>query len=120
MALVFLIKSEAMGLHLVGYFLPVLMAASALPMVLRKVPPNLIYGFRTPKTLSSPDIWYAANRIAGWFMLAGAVLALCHNFALWSMHADWPWDRLVVYMAVADLIAVMLASAASSLYLRKL
>ena len=115
-----MIKSDAMALYLVGYLLPVLMAASALPMVLGKVPPNPIYGFRTPKTLSSPEVWYVANRIAGWFMIAGAALALCHNFALWSTHADWAWDRLIVCMAGADLIAVILASAASLFYLRKL
>jgi hypothetical protein len=79
-----------MALYLVGHFLPILMAALALPMLLGKIPPNPIYGFRTAKTLSSPDIWYAANRIAGWFMIAAAALALCHNFAEWSMHADWP------------------------------
>jgi len=48
-----------------------------LPLVFKLVPPNRIYGFRTPKTLSSPDIWYRANVFAGYaLMLAAVVTAL--------------------------------------------
>lgn len=47
------------------FFLGVLLMGLAIPLVLGKVPPNRIYGFRTPKTLSDPSIWYAANRFAG-------------------------------------------------------
>ncbi len=47
------------------------------PLVLRLVPPNRLYGFRTRKTLSRPDIWYPANGFAGYaLMLAAAVTAL--------------------------------------------
>ncbi len=109
-----------MALYLVGYFLPIVMAALALPMVLGKVPPNPIYGFRTPKTLSSTDIWYPANRAGGWFMIAGAALALCHNIALRFIHPDRPSESLLMTMAIADLVAVILASVASLIYLRKL
>jgi hypothetical protein len=48
----------------------------AVPMVAGWLRPNRIYGFRTRKTLSSPDIWYPANRAAGKGMIvAGAFLA---------------------------------------------
>lgn len=51
--------------------------ASGLPLIYQKVPPNHWYGFRVPKTLSNPRIWYAANRIAGIdLLLAGVVIAL--------------------------------------------
>jgi uncharacterized membrane protein len=47
------------------------------PLVLRLVPPNRLYGFRTRKTLSSPEIWYPANVFAGYaLMLAAAVTGL--------------------------------------------
>ena len=58
-------------------------------MILDKVPPNGVYGFRTPKTLSSPEVWYPANRAAGWFMLAAMVVAICFNLALWSVYPEW-------------------------------
>jgi uncharacterized membrane protein len=48
-----------------------------IPLVLKLVPPNRLYGFRTCKTLSSPDIWYPANVFSGYaLMLAAAVTAL--------------------------------------------
>jgi hypothetical protein len=34
-------------------------------MVLGKIPPHHFYGFRTRKTLSNPEVWYRANRLAG-------------------------------------------------------
>jgi len=34
----------------------VVLIAMAIPLSLRKVSPNVIYGFRTPKTLSSPEL----------------------------------------------------------------
>ena len=36
-----------------------------IPLVLDKIGPNNFYGFRTPKTLSDPKIWYAVNHIGG-------------------------------------------------------
>lgn len=35
------------------------------PLALGRVPPNDVYGFRTPKTVSNPAIWYPANRACG-------------------------------------------------------
>lgn len=54
-----------------------LMIGLAIPMIQRKVAPNPVYGFRTPKTLSSPDIWYPANEYSGRVMVvAGGVTIL--------------------------------------------
>ncbi|MCS6775304.1 MAG: SdpI family protein [Chloroherpetonaceae bacterium] len=57
----------------------------AIPMIQRKVAPNPVYGFRTPKTLSSPDIWYPANEYSGRLMaVAGGVTILgAILLALW-------------------------------------
>ena len=44
------------------------------PFLLGKVAPNGYYGFRTAKTMSSPEIWYVANRVAAInFILASSV-----------------------------------------------
>lgn len=52
---------------LAGTFLlqGILLAGVSLPLVAGRVKRNGVYGFRTPKTLSSDDVWYAANRYAG-------------------------------------------------------
>lgn len=52
-----------------------LIAAASVPLILRCVGPNPIYGFRTPRTLSSPEIWYPANAFAGWALLIAAAVS---------------------------------------------
>lgn len=37
----------------------------AIPLIQRRVPPNQWYGFRVPKTLHSPNIWYPVNEYSG-------------------------------------------------------
>ena len=51
-------------------------ALVSIPLILRVVPPNRIYGFRTPLTLSNRELWFRANRVAGWaFLVAAAASA---------------------------------------------
>jgi uncharacterized membrane protein len=48
-----------------------------IPLYLKKIKPNGIYGFRTEKTMSDPNIWYAVNRTGGIDMcIAGLVIIL--------------------------------------------
>jgi uncharacterized membrane protein len=58
-----------------------LLALLAVPLWLKKIKPNPIYGVRLPKTYSDPDIWYATNAyaarylvLAGLSMVTGALL----------------------------------------------
>jgi len=54
----------------------VLLIAISLPMIYDKIPPNGFYGFRTPRTMSDPNVWYPANRVAGRNLaLAGVIVA---------------------------------------------
>ncbi len=62
-------------------WMALLMIAVSLPMALRKVPPNGVYGFRTPKTMSDARVWYDANQRAGINIIVAGVLAL----AVWGV-----------------------------------
>ena len=53
----------------------VMFAIMSIPLVLRLVPPNGIYGFRTSVTHSSPGVWYSANAFMGWALLIAAILS---------------------------------------------
>lgn len=57
-------------------FVATVSIALAIPVILKKVPRNWLYGFRTPKTLASDRVWYEANRIAGWGLLTVGVVTL--------------------------------------------
>jgi hypothetical protein len=53
----------------------VLLVIISIPLILRVVPPNGLYGFRTTSTQSSSAIWYPANAFMGWALLVAAVIS---------------------------------------------
>jgi uncharacterized membrane protein len=54
-----------------------LLALLSLPMILGKIPPNGLYGFRVKKTMENPDIWYRVNTYSGkWLLCIGVVTIL--------------------------------------------
>jgi uncharacterized membrane protein len=109
-----------MTIQLVAYLLPAVLVVLAVPLAFGMVPPNGLYGFRTPKTLASRDIWYPANRFAGWLMLIAAALTVCFNFVILSMHPDWPQETIIPWLAGALIVPMLFVVVASMLYLRKL
>ena len=53
------------------------MMGVALPLILRRIKPNGLYGFRVPATLNDPAAWYRVNaRFGKGLFLTGAVFAL--------------------------------------------
>ena len=50
--------------------------ALAIPLLLRRVPPNHFYGLRIPATLQDEQVWYAANAASGRDMLVLGLLVL--------------------------------------------
>jgi hypothetical protein len=41
------------------------LAGLSVPLILHKIPPNGLYGFRIPSTIESPALWYKVNAYAG-------------------------------------------------------
>jgi uncharacterized membrane protein len=76
----------------------------SLPLIAGWVPPNQLYGFRVTKTLSNPQIWYAANREAGKYLAAaGVCIAVGTTLFYWIK----PWELL--FYAVACLLITTLS-----------
>ncbi|MBY0313560.1 MAG: SdpI family protein [Phycisphaerales bacterium] len=51
--------------------------ALGIPLMLGKVRPNGLYGFRTEATLKDPAVWYPVNRTGGaWFVVGGVAIAI--------------------------------------------
>lgn len=63
--------------------LSAVVALAGIPLIVKLVPPNEIYGVRTQRTLSRRDFWYEVNRFAGYAMLAVAVCMVL-ALTLWS------------------------------------
>jgi hypothetical protein len=62
---------------MVGMFVVsgLLLSVISIPMILKKIKPNGLYGFRVKKTMENPDIWYAVNSYSGkWLLGTGLVI----------------------------------------------
>jgi uncharacterized membrane protein len=91
----------------------ILLAAISVPLILRLVPPNGTYGFRTRMTSSSPEIWYAANAFMGWALLVSSIVA---GGALLSL----PRNAGRLMLLAMYLMPLGAAVAASFIYLQHL
>ena len=64
-------------LLLIFFAIGVLIIGLCIPLIRRKIKPNRFYGFKTPKTLSDPDIWYPVNVYSGkWGLVMGSAMIL--------------------------------------------
>jgi hypothetical protein len=61
-------------LMLLFLFSGLFLAAISIPMILGKIPPNGLYGFRVKKTMDNPEIWYAVNAYSGKWLLAASLV----------------------------------------------
>jgi len=78
-----------------------LLAAVARPLMLRKVQPNSLYGFRVRKTLEDPKVWYDANEFAGKCMFRSGVATALACAILYFVSSDplsYVWDCVAIAM----------------------
>lgn len=57
--------------------------AAALPLLFKKIPPNGIYGVRTCKTVSDPELWFKANCFGAKCFIVSGLLTLA---ACWFLY----------------------------------
>ena len=112
------------SLFLVPFFVGLVIAGISVPMVLDKVPPNHLYGFKTKKTLSSKEFWYKSNRRAGKeFAIAGLAISV-GSLVLLTLssvsHVPLPGYVLAILNPALVILPVLIAMLRSFLYLRRL
>ncbi len=94
-------------LFIISVVLGALFVGMAIPLVLRRVPPNRWYGLRVPATLADEHVWYEANVVAGRdFIKAGVVTILA---GLLFMFLPLPiWVSVLLWAGIVE-IAVLAA-----------
>ena len=71
-----------------------MIALTAVPLLFGWVPPNPYYGFRTPRSMSSPEAWSRANEIMACYLLASQALALrAKRYLTAALIARWGSDE---------------------------
>jgi len=91
-------------MNLLTLVLPLVNVAVAVPLALRKVPPNRWYGFRTKRTLSDTQFWYEVNSRGGMNLVVASAIALAARFFL--MQTMDP--AIASFVSMAVLVGAML------------
>lgn len=100
-------------------FIGILFAALSIPLIRRKVAPNHWYGFRTPRTLADPNIWYPVNEyFARRSLWIGAATAIA-SILLYLIPNIAPETYVLSILAIL-LPALAIATIASFRQIRKL
>jgi hypothetical protein len=93
------------------------LAAVSIPLILRRIGPNPLYGFRVKKTLEDPAVWYPVNAYAAKRLLA---VGLGISISATLLYLVPSMDVLVYSLACAciGLGGLLVAIIQSFLYLR--
>lgn len=59
---------------------PILLVALGMPLLLKMVPPNNYFGYRTSQTLASAEVWYSVNWATGLAMICAGLLGILTLF----------------------------------------
>jgi uncharacterized membrane protein len=86
-------------------------AIIAIPLILRKVPRNVVYGFRTRATLDNDSVWYEANAYFGRGILLSSLVSMLVIVFLYFSNLFSPLDYLkasIAALAVPPVVPVLL------------
>ena len=89
----------------------------AIPLIMRKVPPNIVYGYRTRATLRDPKLWYDANAHFGWGWLIASLVSLVIVFLIVRTQSLAPQQFLHASIA-ALVVPVLVAALATASFVR--
>jgi hypothetical protein len=92
-----------------------LFIAICVPLILKKIPPNIWYGFRIPKAFRSDENWYLINAYGGKALTLWSLPLLVTGvlkFFVPFEHMDAPWAPMwllgpVIVCSVAAIIQTL-------------
>ncbi len=90
----------------------------AIPLILRRIPPNGFYGVRVPKTLNNPDIWYPVNHFCGWTLLWSGIIASIVSVALFFV-TEFAVEAYSNICAIVVCSLLVISCISSLVYLRR-
>ena len=91
-----------------------IVGVAAVPLALGVVPPNRLYGVRTPRVLADSRLWYRVNRFAGRLFLAAAAV----SSGVYIANPQLASGRSLLGLAVF-LVPLLVALAGVAVYLRR-
>ena len=90
-----------------------------IPLLLEKIKPNWLYGFRIPKTLSNEKIWYECNKYMGRdFIVAGTIVVLV-SIALLTFVNIFSLMEIIWIEVIILLVPIIIILIRGFIYLKK-
>lgn len=86
-----------------------LLIALSIPLLRRQIKPNWLYGFRIPRTVANPDLWYDINAYSAKGLLATGVAIVIASILFYSvgdLSEDVYSTAIVVVFSVGVLLTV--------------
>jgi len=102
------------------YVIPLLFVVLGIPLVLDLVPPNIYYGFRTTKTLSSPDIWYKINHLLGWGLIVAGITSALVSVGISHYHKGEISRTVAIYYIASNTLPLVVAIVVAWVHLSEL
>lgn len=92
----------------------------SIPLIQGRVPRNSWYGFRTPKTLASDEVWYPANAYAGKMLFAAGLVLLIVSVIMFVFRERLEDNSVAMIGLAATLVPIGVAVWLSFRYLKAL
>lgn len=92
----------------------------SIPLILEKVKPNGLYGFRTYKTLSDETIWYKANKFLGCSLVFAGLISILLMLLKEYYPQLIPFPGYHYFGIVVFIVPIFIAAISSCIYLSKL
>jgi uncharacterized membrane protein YiaA len=92
-----------------------IVAGIGVPLYRGWVPPNNVYGFRTPQTLRDPQSWYPANRACGYWLIVTGVVTTGIAAGLYAAGIEAPYALFftLVFLMTGVIVMAVQSEAAS-------
>jgi hypothetical protein len=107
----------------VAMLLGVMIILVSIPLLYNAIGPNRFYGFRTRKILSSPDLWYKANKYAARELVAAGMVIIMLAVGTMLVHLRvtmFTTIQAAALFIMVTYVPLVIAALRSSLYLKKL
>lgn len=92
---------------------PALLTLLFLPLAFGWIGPNPLYGYRTSRSISSSELWYQTNELAGWLGVGFSAAAMLINLCL--LKSDRSERRQAVAWTVFTVALLAAAATAFSI-----
>ena len=95
-----------------------LLMALAVPLALRLVPRNAVYGFRTRATMANDELWLSANAYFGQKLIVGTVFGCALAIVMYLVFRPPP-DLVVAVSVLCLALPCLIVTLATMRFLRR-